>query len=87
MCNEMNNEEILHRKGIKMPDISSYKIVKNAFYKKDVLNDVIVCQVCNSKNIHILKGDGHKIIGDDLIAIICNNCKKVYEFIDVIYKK
>lgn len=83
----MNNGEVLHRKGIKMPNISNYEIIKNAFYKKDILKYIIICQVCNSKDIHILKGDGHKIIGDDLIAFICNDCKKVYEFIDVIYKK
>lgn len=82
----MNNEKVLHRKGIKMPNISNYEIIKNAFYKKDILKDIIICPVCNSKDIHILKGDGHKIIGDDLIAFICNDCKKIYEFIDVIYK-
>lgn len=70
-----------------MPDISNYEIVKNAFYKKDVLKDVIICPVCDSKNVHILKGEGYKIVGDDLIAFICNDCNKVYEFIDVIYKK
>ena len=31
----MNNEKVLHRKGIKMPNISNYEIIKNAFYKKD----------------------------------------------------
>lgn len=82
----MNNEKVLHRKGIKMPNISNYEIIKNAFYKKDILKDIIICPVCNSKDIHILKGDGHKIIGDDLIAFICNDCKKIYEFIDVICK-
>ena len=64
----------------------NYEKIKNAFYKKDILKDIIICPVCNSKDIHILKGDGHKIIGDDLIAFICNDCKKIYEFIDVIYK-
>lgn len=70
-----------------MPNISNYEIIKNVFYKKYILKDIIICPVCNSKDIHILKGDEHKIIGDDLIAFICNYCKKVYEFIDVIYKK
>lgn len=87
MFNEINNEELLYHQGVKMPDISKYKTVKNAFYKKDVLNDIVLCPICNSNDIHILKGDGYKIIGDDLIALICNDCKKVYEFIDVIYKK
>ena len=44
------------------------------------------CPKCNSKNISVLKGDGFSIVGADYIAIICNDCKKVYGFNDVKYK-
>ena len=37
-------------------------------------------------NIIIEKGEGHNINGLDFIAIICNDCKKVYGFNDVNYK-
>ena len=46
----------------------------------------IKCPKCNSKNISVLKGDGFSIVGADYIAIICNDCKKVYGFNDVKYK-
>lgn len=32
------------------------------------------------------KGNGESIYGIDEIAIICNNCKKVYGFNDVKYR-
>ena len=47
---------------------------------------LIKCPKCNSKNISVLKGDGFSIVGADYIAIICNDCKKVYGFNDVKYK-
>lgn len=50
------------------------------------MKEEINCQKCNSKDINILKGDGYKIDDADFIAIICNNCKKVYGFNDVKYK-
>lgn len=39
-------------------------------------NDNLECPVCHSKNVVIQKGNGNNIIGLDLIAIICNECKK-----------
>ena len=36
------------------------------------------CPECKGDNIIIEKGEGHNINGLDFIAIICNDCKKVY---------
>lgn len=49
-------------------------------------NDNLECPVCHSKNVVIQKDNGNNIIGLDLIAIICNECKKIYGYKDVKYK-
>lgn len=46
----------------------------------------IFCPKCNSKNILIQKGNGHRINDIDFIAVICHDCKKVYGFNGVKYK-
>lgn len=61
---------------------TGYEIVRDACSQ----NDELICPVCNSKNIVIQKGEGHNIIGLDFIAIICNDCKKIYGYKDVKYK-
>ena len=61
---------------------TGYEIVRDACSQDDEL----ICPVCNSKNIVIQKGEGHNIIGLDFIAIICNDCKKIYGYKDVKYK-
>lgn len=59
-----------------------YEIVRDYCYH----NDNLECPVCHSKNVVIQKGNGNNIIGLDLIAIICNECKKIYGYKDVKYK-
>lgn len=49
-------------------------------------NDNLECPVCHSKNVVIQKGNRNNIIGLDLIAIICNECKKIYGYKDIKYK-
>lgn len=44
------------------------------------------CPKCNSTDVVMQKGDGEYIYGLDEVAIICNQCKKVYGFNDVKYK-
>ena len=51
------------------------KCLKKRYYVLYVLSNII-----------IQKGYGFNIIGNDDIALICNNCKKVYGFNDVKYK-
>lgn len=63
-----------------------YEIVRDAFSSNEVFKEKVLCPVCSSSNIIIQKGDGFNIIGNDEIALICNNCKKVYGFNDVKYK-
>ena len=51
-----------------------------------MFKEKVLCPVCSSSNIIIQKGDGFNIIGNDEIALICNNCKKVYGFNEVKFK-
>lgn len=67
-------------------DRNGYEIVRDAYSQNEVMKEKVKCPKCNSKNISVLKGDGFSIVGTDYIAIICNDCKKVYGFNDVKYK-
>ena len=67
-------------------DRNGYEIVRDASSQNEVMKEEVKCPKCNSKNISVLKGDGFSIVGADYIAIICNDCKKVYGFNDVKYK-
>ena len=67
-------------------DRNGYEIVRDAYSQNEVMKEEVKCSKCNSKNISVLKGDGFSIIGADYIAIICNDCKKIYGFNDVKYK-
>ncbi len=64
-----------------------YEIVRDFCRQEDVhKNNKVCCPKCKKTNIIIQKGDGERIYGLDEIAIICNDCKKVYGFSDVQYK-
>lgn len=64
-----------------------YEIIRDYCGQNDIhKGGNVVCPKCKSKNIIMQKGDGHDIYGLDEIAIICNDCKKVYGFNDVKYK-
>ena len=65
---------------------NGYEIIRDYCKQKDIHKNKVVCPKCNSNNIIIQKGDGYNIYGLDEIAIICNECKKVYGFNDVKYK-
>ena len=66
---------------------NGYEIIRDFCSQNDIYkNNEIVCPKCNSKDIIIQKGNGFNIIGSDVIAIICNNCQKVYGFNDVKYR-
>ena len=68
-------------------DRDGYEIIRDYCGQNDIHKDGnVVCPKCKSKNIIMQKGDGHDIYGLDEIAIICNDCKKVYGFNDVKYK-
>ena len=67
-------------------DRNGYEIIRDSYSQDEVMRKDIFCPECNSKNILIQKGDGHKINGADFIAVICHECKKVYGFNDVKYK-
>lgn len=63
-----------------------FEVVENALSKKDLPSSDIHCQVCDSSNISIQKGNGELIIGDDRIALVCHDCEKIYKFDDVKYR-
>lgn len=66
---------------------NGYEIIRDYCKQYDINKDGKVwCPKCNSTDIVMQKGDGESIYGIDEIAIICNNCKKVYGFSDVKYK-
>ena len=66
---------------------NGYEIIRDSCSQETVhKNNNVCCPKCKGKNIIIQKGDGEKIYGLDEIAIICNDCKKVYGFNDVKYK-
>lgn len=67
-------------------DRNGYEIIRDAYSQDEVMKKDIFCPKCNSKNILIQKGDGHKINDADFIAVICHDCKKIYGFNDVKYK-
>lgn len=58
-------------------DRNGYEIVRDAYSQNEVMGKEVFCPKCNSKNILIQKGDGHRINGADFIAVICHDCKKV----------
>ena len=76
-----NKDEYVHKY-----DRNGYEIVRDAYSQNEAMKEEVKCPKCNSKNISVLKGDGFSIVGADYIAIICNDCKKVYGFNDVKYK-
>ena len=67
-------------------DRNGYEIMRDYYSQDEVMVIDVFCPKCNSKNVLIQKGDGHRINGADFIAIICHDCKKVYGFNDVKYK-
>lgn len=64
-----------------------YEISNKMFSQSLSYERHVDCPVCNSSNIIMLKGDGFRIKGWDFIGIICNNCKKVYYFYDVKFRR
>lgn len=67
-------------------DRNGYEIIRDAYSQDEVMRKDIFCPKCDSKNILIQKGDGHRINGADFIVVICHDCKKIYGFNDVKYK-
>lgn len=66
---------------------NGYEIIRDYCKQDDVnKNGKVRCPKCNSTDIVMQKSDGECIYAIDEIAIVCNNCKKVYGFSDVKYK-
>jgi len=79
-------EELSHFIKLAEITIDGFEIVKNALSKKDISFSNTYCHVCGSDYISFQKGDGELINGEDTIALVCHDCKKVYGFSDVDYK-
>ena len=65
---------------------NGYEIIRDYCTQESIHNKDVCCPLCKGKNIIIQKGNGENIYRLDEIAIICNDCKKVYGFSDVKYK-
>ncbi len=66
---------------------NGYEVSDLMFSQSVSYGEHVNCPICHSSNIVILKGDGFKIDGLDFIGIICNQCKKVYYFYDVNFRR
>lgn len=76
------------RVSVKIYGYENYERVKNTYSIYDASYDnTFICPKCKSNKISMIKGNGEEIIGCDIIGLICDNCKKVYEFKDIKYKK
>lgn len=76
------------RVSVKIYGYENYERIKDVYSLNDAQKDrTFRCPKCNSSQISIIKGDGERIIGCDIIGLICDDCEKVYEFKDVKYKK
>ena len=76
------------RVSVKIYGYENYERIKNTYSFHDAnKNGNFICPKCKTSQVSIIKGDGEKIIGCDIVALICDNCKKIYEFKDIKYKK
>lgn len=71
--------------NVNKPD--GYEISSRMFSQNISNVEQVNCPVCKSCDIQILKGNGFNIDGSDFIGFICNQCKKVYYFYDVKFRK
>ena len=84
--NKEDFEELSHFINLAEIVTDDFETVKDAISKKDISFINTRCHVCGSDNVSFQKGDGELINGDDTIALVCHDCKKVYCFSDVNYK-
>lgn len=86
--NEEDYEELSYIRKLVKINTKGYKVIKSKYKQDEVLlSEDIKCPKCHSNRIDIMKGDGEEIIGCDIIAIICHDCEKIFEFSDIKYKK
>ena len=74
-------------KNLNIHKRDGYEISSKMFSQSVSYRERVNCPVCKSSDILIIKGNGFKIDGLDFIGIICNQCKKVYYFYDVNFRK
>lgn len=68
-------------------DNNGFEIIRDAYSQREVPINDVKCPKCKSFNSSILYDDQDIIAGANHIGIVCNDCKKLYGFHDVIYKK
>lgn len=84
--NKDNYEELSNIRSLVKITTDGFEVIENALSRKDIDYDNIHCPFCNDSNISLEKGNGELIIGDDIIALICHECRKIYKFSDVKYR-
>lgn len=85
--NKDDYEELSNIRRLVNITTDGFEVIENALSKKDIDYENIHCPFCNDSNITLEKGNGELIIGDDIIALICHECRKIYKFSDVKYRK
>lgn len=63
-----------------------FEVIENALSRKYIDYENIHCPFCNDSNISLEKGNDELIIGNDIIALIYHECRKIYKFSDVKYR-
>ncbi len=63
-----------------------FEVIEKVLSKKDIDYENIHCPFCNDSNISLEKGNDELIIGNDIIALIYHECRKIYKFSDVKYR-
>lgn len=84
--NKDDYEELSCIKRLVKITTNEFETIENALSKKTIDYENIHCPFCNSSNVSLEKGDGELIIGDDIIALLCHECRNIYKFKDVKYR-
>lgn len=83
---ESDYEELSYVRKLVEIITDGFDKVENAISKKDYSFKDSNCPKCKSNNITFEKGDGERILGNDITAIVCHDCEKIYKFTDIKYR-
>jgi len=79
--------ELSYTRKLAKINTDGFEIIKTDLKQEEVLSqEKIKCPICNSDKITLEKGDGEKMIRCDIIAFVCHNCEKIFEFSNIRYK-
>lgn len=85
--NKEDYEELSYVMKLVEIKTDGFEIVKDALSKNEINDRNVYCHICGSNNVTFQKRNGKLILGDDLVALVCHNCEKIYCFNDVKYRR